>query len=161
MLRDGLNVTVIVDVPALLLDDEMYCMSCTPLICSSSGFVTADSTVCASAPMYVLVTTTCGGAICGYCAIGSVGMETRPTRKMSAEMTPARIGRLTKMANMRYFTAAAGLATVTGAPSRRPLGCVVMIVIALSTPEPRTSVCESVCSPSLTGIAFALPPSIV
>ena len=90
---------VIVETPAFEDVDDMYVKPCTPLIDSSSGFVTAASTVAASAPMYVLIMVTVGGVICGYSAIGNDGIDARPAIRISAAITPARIGRSTKMRN--------------------------------------------------------------
>ena len=45
------NVMLMALKPLLVLDEDMYCMPCTPLIACSSGVVTADSTVSALAPM--------------------------------------------------------------------------------------------------------------
>src|SRR5579872_5855486 len=101
-------------------------MPSTPLMACSSGVVTADSTVCALAPVYTLVTVTCGGASCGYCAIGSRGMHTAPAITMNSEHTVAKTGRLMKKSTNTprapvsrrdqrptYFT------TATGTPSAR------------------------------------------
>jgi hypothetical protein len=52
-------------VPSLELVDEMYRRPSTPLIASSRGVVTDDSTVAAVAPVYVAVTVTTGGVIFG------------------------------------------------------------------------------------------------
>jgi hypothetical protein len=68
----------------------------TPLIACSNGIVTADSTVCALAPMYALVTTTCGGAKSGNCAIGKVGMEIAPAKIIISAQTVANTGRRMK-----------------------------------------------------------------
>ena len=46
-------------------------MFSTPLICSSSGVATVSATVAAEAPGYCVVIWIVGGAISGYCAIGS------------------------------------------------------------------------------------------
>src|SRR5690348_8298457 len=62
----------------------------------SSGIVTADSTVAASAPLYALVTITCGGARFGNCATGSEGIEIAPPSTMTIAQTLANIGRLMK-----------------------------------------------------------------
>ena len=39
---------------------------------------------------------TTGGAICGYCASGSVGITTSPPIRMIKEQTAARTGRVRK-----------------------------------------------------------------
>jgi hypothetical protein len=62
----------------------------------SSGVVTDDSTASALAPVYVDVTVTTGGAIFGYWAIGSVGIDMSPSSRMTSEQTHAKIGRRTK-----------------------------------------------------------------
>src|SRR5207249_1053605 len=65
-------------------------------IACSSGIVTADSTVCALAPMYTLVTTTWGGARSGNCAIGRLGIEIAPPKIMNRAHTVANTGRSMK-----------------------------------------------------------------
>src|ERR1700676_433497 len=82
--------------PTLLLVEVMYFIPCTPLMDCSSGMVTADSTGCALAPLYPLLTTTCGGARSGTCAIGRVGMEIAPPRIISSAHTVANTGRRMK-----------------------------------------------------------------
>src|SRR5277367_778012 len=62
----------------------------------SKGMVTADSTVCALAPIYALVTSTCGGAKSGNCATGSVGMQIAPASTMNNAQTVANTGRSMK-----------------------------------------------------------------
>src|SRR5262249_53597712 len=102
--RETSNVTVIWLVPSLPLDEEMYFIPCTPLMACSRGVVTADSTVWAFAPMNTLVTTTCGGARSGNCAIGSVGIEIAPARIISSAQTVANTGRrMKKSTNNREF----------------------------------------------------------
>ena len=91
-MRDTSNVTVIELLPSLPLVEEMYFIPCTPLIACSSGMVTADSTVCALAPMYPLLTTTCGGARSGNCATGSVGMQIAPASTINNAQTVANTG---------------------------------------------------------------------
>ena len=80
-------------VPSFPLVEVMYFMPCTPLMACSSGMVTADSTVCAFAPMYTLPTMTCGGARSGNSAMGNVGIEIAPARMMKREQTVANTGR--------------------------------------------------------------------
>jgi hypothetical protein len=48
-------------------------MFSTPLIACSSGAATVSASVSALAPGKAAVTTTVGGAMLGYCAIGSDG----------------------------------------------------------------------------------------
>ncbi len=57
-LRVTSKVTVICEIPELVLEDAMYSIPSTPLRACSSGVVTADSTACAFAPVYTAVTTT-------------------------------------------------------------------------------------------------------
>src|SRR5918994_2790430 len=92
-LRVTSNVAVTLLNPLLVLEDVRYERPSTPLIACSMGIVTADSTVCALAPVYTLETFTCGGASVGYCAIGSVGIAIRPPRMMTSEQTVESTGR--------------------------------------------------------------------
>src|SRR5262245_12907073 len=71
-------------------------MLSTPLICCSMGVATDCSTVCASAPTYVVCTCTSGGAIVGNSETGRARMVIAPTMTVSSEMTTATIGRLMK-----------------------------------------------------------------
>src|SRR5579871_214411 len=67
-----------------------------PLMASSSGLVTALSTLVAFAPMYDALTVTSGGATLGYCAMGSAGIAIRPASKKTTDATAASIGRRRK-----------------------------------------------------------------
>src|SRR5581483_4548755 len=91
-----LKVHVIELVPLSELVDVMYRRPSTPLTACSSGVVTADSTACAFAPVKTALIVTTGGAICGYCAMGNVGMTISPAMTMMSEQTAARIGRRKK-----------------------------------------------------------------
>src|SRR5215470_9951562 len=71
-------------------------MLSTPLICCSMGVATDCSTVCASAPTYVVCTCTSGGAIEGNCDTGSVTTVIAPTITVRRAMTIATMGRLMK-----------------------------------------------------------------
>src|SRR6516165_4944262 len=71
-------------------------MFSTPLICSSSGVATVSATVTGFAPGNWAVTCTDGGTTSGYSEIGSRGIAIRPARKITDEMTPAKIGRSIK-----------------------------------------------------------------
>src|SRR5215469_4207560 len=71
-------------------------MLSTPLICSSSGVATVSATVTGLAPGNCAVTCTDGGTTSGYSEIGSRGIAIRPARKITDEMTPAKIGRSIK-----------------------------------------------------------------
>src|ERR1700680_959779 len=82
--------------PSALLLEVMYRRPATPFTASSSGVVTDASTVAASAPRYCAVTVMTGGAIFGYCEIGSVGIATSPAVKITREQTAAKIGRRRK-----------------------------------------------------------------
>ena len=68
-------------------------MPCVPLTCCSMICATVSLTTEAFAPVYVVLTETVGGEICGYCAIGSCTAAMRPTMTMMSEMTIAKIGR--------------------------------------------------------------------
>src|SRR3954470_4990039 len=76
-------------------------MSCTPLICSSSGVATVSAITFGFAPGYVARTTTEGGTTSGYSEIGSRFIAMAPARKMIIETTPAKIGR--SMKNLERF----------------------------------------------------------
>lgn len=56
------------------------------------GAATVSRTVWAFAPGYDAVTSTVGGVISGYCAMGSEGIATRPAMVMRIESTEAKIG---------------------------------------------------------------------
>src|ERR1700743_150016 len=79
-------------------------MPSVPLICSSSGVATVSAMVCELAPGNCAVTTTEGGTTSGYSEIGNWVMAIRPARKMTTEITPAKIGRSIK--NFDRFTSA-------------------------------------------------------
>src|SRR3954466_3139578 len=68
----------------------------TPLIAFSIGDATVCSMVCADAPGYTACTVTTGGAISGYCAIGSERIAARPASTRNSEITAAKIGRSMK-----------------------------------------------------------------
>src|ERR1700738_5407798 len=72
------NVTVIVEEPSLELEDDMYVIPCTPLICCSSGVVTVSATTWALAPGYAALTTTWGGVMSGNCETGSRKYQMAP-----------------------------------------------------------------------------------
>src|SRR5207302_9296514 len=82
--------------PSLLLCDDMYIMPSTPLTCCSIGAATVSATTLALAPGYDADTSTVGGAISGYCAIGSVMSAMPPARVITIDSTEAKIGRLMK-----------------------------------------------------------------
>ena len=76
-------------------------MFSTPLICSSIGATTVEATTSALAPGYWPVTLMIGGAISGYCAIGSRTNATAPRMTNTIETTEAKIGRSMKKCEMR------------------------------------------------------------
>src|SRR5215469_12141446 len=71
-------------------------MLSTPLICCSMGVETDCSTVCASAPKYVVDTCTSGGAMAGNWETGRLTMLIAPTITVRMEITMATMGRLMK-----------------------------------------------------------------
>src|SRR5437763_2240255 len=71
-------------------------MFSTPLICSSRGATTVEATTSALAPGYCPVTLMIGGAISGYCAIGSRANATAPRITKTIERTEAKMGRSMK-----------------------------------------------------------------
>src|SRR5438093_2229072 len=95
----------------------------TPLIAFSSGAATVCSSVSADAPGYTAFTDTTGGAISGYCAIGSVRIAARPASTRNMEITAAKIGRsMKKRENMsfRLYALGADLASLGGAAGGAP-----------------------------------------
>ena len=71
-------------------------MSCAPFTCCSIEAATDCETTSALAPGRLVVTVTCGGTTCGYCAIGSPSAASAPTRIMSSAMTVEKTGRSMK-----------------------------------------------------------------
>src|ERR1044071_1449838 len=67
----------------------------------SSGATTVSATTSALAPGYCPLTRTPGGAISGYCAIGSRGTAISPTITMTTARTAAKIGRSMKKCERR------------------------------------------------------------
>src|SRR5215468_8477084 len=67
-----------------------------PLMAFSSGAATVFSITSADAPGYTAVTVTTGGAISGYCAIGSVRIAASPASTKNSAITAAKIGRSMK-----------------------------------------------------------------
>src|SRR5712691_5751838 len=71
-------------------------MSSTPLTSCSMGVATVSASTFGFAPGYTARTTTVGGAISGYCAMGSWNTAIPPTSTMTMERTAAKIGRRMK-----------------------------------------------------------------
>ncbi len=71
-----------------------------PDSCSSIGAATVFASVSAFAPGYVAVIVTVGGAMSGYCAIGSVFNATSPASIRMIAITLAKIGRRMKNFDM-------------------------------------------------------------
>src|SRR5262245_33737289 len=90
------KVTWISTVPLDVEVELMYSMFSTPLIWFSRGAATVCSSTWAEAPGYTARTVTTGGAISGYCAIGSTRMPASPAITMKIESTAAKIGRSMK-----------------------------------------------------------------
>ena len=88
-----LKYTVIRALPVLVAVEVMYVMFSTPLMASSNGTITDFCTVSALAPAYEVDTLMVGGAISGYCSIGSEKRPIKPTIRITAEMTIDNIGR--------------------------------------------------------------------
>ena len=74
-------------------------MPSTPLICSSSGASTELSTVSALAPVYEARTMMVGGAMFGYCSIGSDMSPMNPRITITMEITVESTGRLINLSN--------------------------------------------------------------
>src|SRR6266550_61652 len=71
-------------------------MSSTPLTSCSMGVATVSASTFGFAPGYTARTTTVGGAISGYCAMGNWNTAIPPTSTMTMESTAAKIGRRMK-----------------------------------------------------------------
>src|ERR1700692_1667688 len=89
-------------------------MFSTPLICCSIGVATVAATTSALAPGYCPVTLMVGGAISGYCAIGSRENDTPPRITNTIETTAAKIGRSMKKCEMRIDQGARQSVFATG-----------------------------------------------
>src|SRR5713101_44229 len=72
-----------------------------PFTCCSIGAAMDSLTTLALAPGNEVDTSTCGGTICGYCAIGRPNAATAPASVMMSEMTVEKMGRSMKKSNMR------------------------------------------------------------
>ncbi len=92
----GANVAVMLTWPDELLDEEKYKRLSMLVSCCSMTCVTEFCTVCAEAPGKLAETVTAGGAIVGYCAIGSVRTDRNPATMMTMAMTQAKMGRSMK-----------------------------------------------------------------
>lgn len=77
-------------------------MPSTPLICSSSGASTELSTVSELAPVYEARTMMVGGAMFGYCSIGSDTKPSTPRITTKIEITVESTGRLINLSNFIF-----------------------------------------------------------
>src|SRR5581483_12227419 len=92
------------------------------LISCSIGVATVSATVCADAPGYCAVTTTVGGAICGYSEIGRVVYAITPTTSITMDSTIASTGWLIdRRPRFIALRPAWRLACRPGAPAAPPL----------------------------------------
>ena len=73
------------------------------------------ATVWAEAPGYCALIRTEGGAICGYCAIGSVRIDRTPIPMMRIEITQAKTGRSMKNRAMISVPVPAGYSDAASA----------------------------------------------
>src|SRR4029453_16891373 len=95
--------------PPVWLVEYMYSMLSTPLICCSMGVATDCSSASAAAPGGVGLRSISGGAMVGYCAMGSCTITTTPAITMRIEITMATMGRLMKnLAIVVYLDLAGG-----------------------------------------------------
>ena len=69
---------------------------------SSSGAITLFSTVCASAPVYVVLTRTVGGAMSGYWVIGIDISPSAPKMTITMEITVESTGRFMNLSNLIF-----------------------------------------------------------
>src|SRR5215813_4311920 len=138
----------------------MYFIPGTPLIVCSSGVVTADSTVCAFAPIYTLVTITCGGANSGNCAMGSVGIAIAPPSTISSAHTVANTG-LSMKKSTNTFSLAPDLDSpncISGNQCAAPdllsagaAGCSITGIPSCKNCVPDVMMCSPPCNPLSTG----------
>ncbi len=96
----GSKVTVMLSAPVEDAVELKKLSFSTPESCSSIGAATVLVSVSALAPGYVVVTSTVGGAISGYCATASSFAATRPASTMMMAMTAAKTGRWMKKFDM-------------------------------------------------------------
>src|SRR5438094_9113394 len=71
-----------------------------PFTCCSIGAAIDCDTTSALAPGKLVCTCTCGGTICGYCAMGSPKPASAPPSSTISEMTVEKIGRSMKKLNI-------------------------------------------------------------
>ena len=90
------KVSVMVTLPAESLVDDIYIRLSIPFMFCSITCVTVSCTVCASAPGYVAVIATAGGAMVGYCAMGSLRIASPPAIIKMMASTQAKTGRWIK-----------------------------------------------------------------
>src|SRR4051812_77206 len=82
---------------------------------------TVSSRVCAEAPGYTADTRMVGGATVGYCAIGSLVIDTVPSTSTKSAITHAKTGRSMKnLAIARPYFFAADAGADAGAPGAPP-----------------------------------------
>jgi hypothetical protein len=74
-----------------------------PFTCVSIAVVVVCSTVCASAPVKMPDIETTGGVISGYCAIGRLVIEIRPTATITTDMTMDVTGLLINTSAIIFF----------------------------------------------------------
>src|SRR5437764_13522729 len=74
----------------------MYIIPSTPFTCCSIGAATVSATTWALAPGYEAETSTVGGVMSGYCAMGKVQPAMLPASTVTIDSTEAKIGRLMK-----------------------------------------------------------------
>src|SRR6266850_7297095 len=71
-------------------------MFSTPLTSCSMGVATVSASTFGFAPGYTARTTTVGGTISGYCAMGNWNTAIPPTSTMTIDRTAAKMGRRIK-----------------------------------------------------------------
>ena len=98
------------------------CRWSRPLSCCSITWTTVLCTVSAEAPGYVTLIEINGGAIAGYCAIGSERMERPPANMMTIAITQAKIGRSMKKLTISALQRQAACVDTRRAPFDRAHG---------------------------------------
>src|SRR6185437_3419630 len=92
----GAKVAVMATEPSALDDELKYKRLSMPVSCCSITWVTEFCTVSADAPGKVAPMLTAGGAMFGYCSIGSVVIDSAPAIMMTIAITHAKTGRSIK-----------------------------------------------------------------
>src|SRR5690242_4307596 len=130
-------------------------MFSTPLICCSIGVTTVDATTSALAPGYWPETFMMGGAISGYCAIGSREKETPPRTRKTIDTTAAKIGRSMKKCEIRIQFALASLQLAANPRAKPPVPLVGLPQVACVDCRDSAVTCRLIAGSSSSGFVAA------